>query len=92
MYDVSFLDNLKILDLEGNNVREIEALYSLGNCRHLESLTLGLNPISKEPNYERVTWETLPALKYLDDERILNIEDLDEIAIQQVEDAGKLKE
>jgi Leucine-rich repeat (LRR) protein len=55
MYDVSFLDNLKILDLEGNNVREIEALYSLGNCRHLESLTLGLNPISKEPNYERVT-------------------------------------
>lgn len=54
LFDVGFLENLRILDLEGNNVKGIDNLYSLRPLHKLFSLALNDNPVSTEISYVKV--------------------------------------
>ncbi|ESO00008.1 hypothetical protein HELRODRAFT_83538, partial [Helobdella robusta] len=49
----SLLDNLSVLDLEGNNINDIYQLSFLSFCYKMTTLTLEGNPICISPNRER---------------------------------------
>lgn len=74
---VSMLDNLQILDLEGNNVEEISQIQFLAMCTQLKKLTLESNPVCIKPSadsdledydYRHAVKKVIPQLRYLDDE------------------------
>lgn len=44
------LDNLHLLDLEGNDVDDLVQVQYLGLCGKLQTLTLEGNPVSVRPN------------------------------------------
>lgn len=54
LFDVGFLDNLAILDLEGNNIKGVDNIYSLRPLHKLKSLTLSSNPVANEVTYTKV--------------------------------------
>ena len=35
LFDIGFLENLNVLDIEGNNVKEIDQLFYLKRCKSL---------------------------------------------------------
>ncbi|XP_041472009.1 leucine-rich repeat-containing protein 56-like [Lytechinus variegatus] len=76
----SMLENLQLLDLEGNNVDDIAQVEFLGLCSKLQALSLEGNPVCLAPNkdynkdesgpfnYRLSVWKAVPQLKLLDDE------------------------
>jgi Leucine-rich repeat (LRR) protein len=51
LFDLSFLEHLAVLDLEGNNVAQVDQLYYLKRCKSLQNLNLADNPVTKEAAY-----------------------------------------
>lgn len=47
---VGMLENLQLLDLEGNDVDDLVQVQYLGLCNKLRTLTLGGNPVCVRPN------------------------------------------
>lgn len=80
---LSMLDNLEVLDLEGNLVENMAQVEFLVLCPELKRLTLEGNPVCMKPkpdcsaetllqyNYRAEVHKALPKLKYLDDEPFL---------------------
>uniref|UniRef100_A0A8C4X3J5 Leucine-rich repeat-containing protein 56 n=1 Tax=Erpetoichthys calabaricus TaxID=27687 RepID=A0A8C4X3J5_ERPCA len=74
---VSMLDHLVILDLEGNNIEDIIQVQYLGLCSKLSVLTLEGNPVCLTPrpgatedlgyNYRATVKDLIPQLSVLDD-------------------------
>lgn len=48
LFDISFLEHLLVLDLEGNNVKDPEQLHYLRRLQKLEELNLMHNPVAKQ--------------------------------------------
>lgn len=67
LFDFIYLTKLKILDLEGNNIKEIESIKYLTNNTEMMSLNMISNPISKGKEYMKHINELIPSLKILDD-------------------------
>ncbi|XP_041652545.1 leucine-rich repeat-containing protein 56 [Cheilinus undulatus] len=77
---VGMLENLQLLDLEGNSVDDLVQIQYLGLCGKLERLTLEGNPLCVRPNptaiqtadysYRSVVRELIPQLRYLDNIRV----------------------
>ncbi|KAM4618290.1 leucine-rich repeat-containing protein 56 [Polymixia lowei] len=77
---VSMLENLQLLDLEGNNVDDLVQVQYLGLCSQLRTLTLEGNPVCARPHptatqnveysYRAAVRELVPQLRYLDDVRV----------------------
>jgi hypothetical protein len=42
------LDFLQVLDMEGNNVKDVDQLFYLSRCKSLTSVNFKLNPVSNE--------------------------------------------
>lgn len=47
---VGMLENLRLLDLEGNDVNDLVQVQYLGLCGRLQTLTLEGNPVCACPN------------------------------------------
>lgn len=47
---VGMLENLQLLDLEGNNVDDLVQVQYLGLCDKLQTLSLEGNPVCARPN------------------------------------------
>ena len=71
LFDVSFLEHLIILDMEGNNVKDADQLNYLRRCPALEEINLKDNPVSKEVSYYQRIQENVPKIKSLDDDLIM---------------------
>ena len=71
LFDISFLEHLRVLDCEGNNVQAVEQLMYLRRCNELVDVNFKHNPVSSGQNaglyYEKVL-ESVPNLTVLDDE------------------------
>ena len=75
--DLSMMDNLRILDLEANDIDDIDQILFIEMCRNLKNLCLQHNPICSAPkpllpfdpeyNYRQVVIKMLPQLQRLDD-------------------------
>ncbi|KAF7659257.1 hypothetical protein LDENG_00001230 [Lucifuga dentata] len=73
---LGMLENLQILDLEGNNVDDLIQVKYLGLCSKLQTLNLEGNPVCVRPNrtaaemaqysYRAAVRELIPQLRYLD--------------------------
>ena len=74
LFDLSFLTNLNILDLEGNAIEEIDNIKHLANNSNLLNLTLYENPISNDKSYLSYLKQVLPNLLVLDEQEINNWE------------------
>ncbi|XP_060591602.1 uncharacterized protein LOC132746464 isoform X2 [Ruditapes philippinarum] len=78
---LSMLDQIEILDLEGNNLDDIMQVQYLAICGKLTNLTLDGNPlcITSSPDddsavdydYRQAVKKAIPHLKYLDDELLI---------------------
>jgi U2 small nuclear ribonucleoprotein A' len=58
--------NLKVLNLQNNNISKVEEIRSLKYCNKLEQLILIGNPLADVPNYKQTVLSLLPGLKILD--------------------------
>ncbi|KAM8892608.1 uncharacterized protein lrrc56 isoform 2-T4 [Spinachia spinachia] len=77
---LGMLENLQLLDLEGNNVDDIVQIQYLGLCGKLQTLSLEGNPVCEHPNptaiqtadysYRAAVRKLVPQLRYLDDLRV----------------------
>ncbi|KAG7522822.1 hypothetical protein JOB18_031460 [Solea senegalensis] len=77
---VGMLENLQLLDLEGNDVDDLVQVQYLGLCSKLQRLTLEGNPVCVRPTptapktadyrYRAAVRELLPQLHYLDNVRV----------------------
>ncbi|XP_041853087.1 leucine-rich repeat-containing protein 56 [Melanotaenia boesemani] len=77
---VGMLENLQLLDLEGNEVDDLVQVQYLGLCLKLQTLTLQGNPVCLHPNpsssqvadysYRAAVRELIPQLHYLDDAKV----------------------
>ncbi|XP_068168253.1 leucine-rich repeat-containing protein 56 [Antennarius striatus] len=77
---VGMLENLQLLDLEGNNVDDLVQVQYLGLCGKLQTLTLEGNPVCACPNptvtqvadynYRAAVRELVPQLCFLDNLRV----------------------
>ena len=67
LFDISFLNNLKVLDLEGNDVKDLDQLYYLRRLQNIVDLNLKHNPVSKQGDYLKLIGEVCPNLYILDD-------------------------
>ncbi|KAJ8249192.1 hypothetical protein GJAV_G00232150 [Gymnothorax javanicus] len=73
---VSLLEGLQVLDLEGNSVDDLTQVQYLGLCTRLSDLTLEGNPVCARPHpnadqmegysYRSAVRELIPQLRYLD--------------------------
>lgn len=68
LFDVGFLDKLKILDVEGNDIKTLDNIYSLRPLMHIYSFNCQSNPVTKELTYVKIVQEVLPNIIYLDDD------------------------
>lgn len=77
---LSMLDQLEILDLEGNNLEDIVQVQYLTICSSLTNLTLEGNPLCVAPSpgeesieydYRQAVKKAIPQLKTLDDELLI---------------------
>jgi hypothetical protein len=65
------MDRLRVLDLEGNQIRDLATVRFLSCCSHLTSLTLTGNPAARSAKaYTHAVVEMLPHLAYLDERRV----------------------
>ncbi|TNV71337.1 hypothetical protein FGO68_gene1216 [Halteria grandinella] len=71
LFDIGFLENLSVLDIEGNNIKEIQQLYYLKRCKQLQNLNIAHNPVCKDEQYYPQIQQNSPNLLVLDDELIL---------------------
>ncbi|KAM9376092.1 leucine-rich repeat-containing protein 56 [Pholidichthys leucotaenia] len=77
---IGMLENLQLLDLEGNDVDDLVQIQYLGLCSKLQTLTLEGNPVCLRPNptsaqtidysYRAAIRELVPQLHYLDDVKV----------------------
>nr|XP_040024042.1 LOW QUALITY PROTEIN: leucine-rich repeat-containing protein 56-like [Gasterosteus aculeatus aculeatus] len=77
---LGMLENLQLLDLEGNNVDDIVQIQYLGLCGKLQTLSLEGNPVCAHPNptaiqtagysYRAAVRKLVPQLRYLNDLRV----------------------
>uniref|UniRef100_A0A665URA0 Leucine rich repeat containing 56 n=2 Tax=Echeneis naucrates TaxID=173247 RepID=A0A665URA0_ECHNA len=77
---LAMLENLQVLDLEGNDVDDLVQIQYLGLCANLQRLTLEGNPVcvcpkhtaiqSADYSYRATVRELVPQLCYLDDVRV----------------------
>ncbi|XP_047189452.1 leucine-rich repeat-containing protein 56 isoform X3 [Scophthalmus maximus] len=77
---VGMLENLQLLDLEGNDVDNLVQVQYLALCGQLQTLTLEGNPVCVRPTptatqtgdyrYRAAVRELVPQLHYLDDTRV----------------------
>jgi hypothetical protein len=71
LFDISFLEHLSVLDLEGNNVQAMSQLMYLKRCKNLTEVNFKHNPVSQGQNaalYCEKVLENAPRLAILDDE------------------------
>jgi hypothetical protein len=62
---------LSVLDLEGNNVKNLDQLYYLRRCQKLTDVSLKANPVTQEITYYSKLSENLPkSVQYLDGEAL----------------------
>ncbi|XP_078077419.1 leucine-rich repeat-containing protein 56 [Mustelus asterias] len=74
---VSMLEQLEVLDLEGNNIDDIVQIHYVALCSKLNTLTLEGNPFCSQQNpgspedsncnYREMVKKLIPHLRYLDD-------------------------
>ena len=69
LFDFTYLENLEIVDLEGNNITSLDEVHYLENCSKLSFLTVTSNPLTKEIGYETKILKQLPQLEFLNDEK-----------------------
>jgi len=70
LFDFIYLSKLKILDLEGNNIKEVDSIKYLANNNNLTSINLISNPISKFAEYTKKVQEYIPSIEFIDDKNI----------------------
>jgi len=46
LFDIGFIEHLRVLDFEGNNVKDYDQLYYLKRCTHLTHLNLKYTPVA----------------------------------------------
>ena len=51
LFDIGFLEHLQVIDLEGNNVKDLDQIYYLQRCPKLTEVNLKSNPVAKEISY-----------------------------------------
>ena len=68
LFDLTYLEKLQVIDLEGNNICSLENLRYMKSSDNLYSINLSNNPISKKSTYKSYAIETLPRIQLLDDE------------------------
>ncbi|KAH3882307.1 uncharacterized protein LOC127882434 isoform X2 [Dreissena polymorpha] len=77
---VSMLENIEILDVEGNNLDDIIQVQYLSICSKLTNLTLDGNPLCNQPtpgeeledyDYRQAVKKAIPHLQTLDDEVLI---------------------
>jgi hypothetical protein len=68
--DLIGLSNLKILDLEENEIASLADIELLQCCSSLKALTLAGNPGVSTPTYREDVHQFLPKLIYLDEKRL----------------------
>jgi len=64
------LSNLRILDLEENEIQKLEDCEILQCCSSLKALTLSGNPGTNVPDYRDRIHQLLPSLVYLDEKKL----------------------
>ena len=47
LFDIGFIEHLRVLDFEGNNISDYEQLYYLSRCTKLTHLNLKYTPIAR---------------------------------------------
>jgi len=47
LFDIGFLEHLTVLDLEGNDIKDIDQLYYLRRNQNLTHLNLKFNPVAR---------------------------------------------
>ena len=70
LFDIGFLEQLQVLDMEGNNVKSLDQLFYFNRCQKLTEVNLKNNPVSKEISYFQKIQENVPLIKSLDDEDV----------------------
>ncbi len=60
LFDISFLENLRVLDLEGNNVKENGQMYYLRRLTKLIDVNFKHNPIEASCDYKKLVSENCP--------------------------------
>jgi len=60
LFDISFLENLRVLDLEGNNVKEIGQMNYLRRLTKLVDVNFKHNPIEANADYSKLVRENCP--------------------------------
>ncbi|XP_004084527.1 leucine-rich repeat-containing protein 56 isoform X2 [Oryzias latipes] len=80
LFNVSFLQKLQLLDLEGNDVDDLVHVQCLQACIKLQTLTLRGNPVCVRPDttcpqvtdysYRAAVQELLPQVCYLDNVKV----------------------
>jgi Leucine-rich repeat (LRR) protein len=75
LFDISFLEHLTVLDLEGNNIHSVEQLSYLKRLQCLQDLNLKQNPVSKlhAEKYLSIVKEC-PTVTCMDDQAISDFE------------------
>jgi hypothetical protein len=69
--DLMGMDRLRVLDLEGGQISNLQNLRFLTRCTALTALTLARNPAARDfEDYARAVSELVPNLVYLDERRI----------------------
>ena len=66
IYDLSYSDNLTVLDLEGNLIATVEQLRSLRNLPYLESVNIKGNPILKAKTSKKEIVQLLSNVQSID--------------------------
>ena len=70
LFDISLLNHLTVLDLEGNTVSAVQQLKYLRRMPYLQEVNFNGNPITSEFSYYQQIAEVLPRLQILDEEPI----------------------
>ncbi|KAK8847894.1 Leucine-rich repeat-containing protein 56 [Tritrichomonas musculus] len=64
------MDNLRILDLEENNITNIADVEIFSTCKRLRALTLAGNPAADSDKYRSEVMKYAPQITYLDEKRL----------------------
>lgn len=73
--DLMFAAKLTVLDLEGNEIREMENLRNLSGLENLTRLSIAANPFaSNDSSYKKKIIDLLPQVKFIDDEDVDSIQ------------------
>ena len=74
LFDISMLENLEVLDFEGNNISKKEELQYLFRLRKLTDINFKMNPIADSEDYYDVIQKGCPNIEVLDDEDIISVD------------------